>query len=68
MPSDNVVERQWPGINAAIANKQIRSRGHMAATIGDAFEAGKPALSRRTRTPWRRSEGLAKRSPPAFGP
>ena len=38
-PNDNVVERQWPGIKAAIANKQIRSRGHMAATIGDAFEA-----------------------------
>ena len=39
-PNDNVAEAQWPAVKAAVANKPIRSRGHIAATIGEAFDAG----------------------------
>ena len=39
-PNDNAAETQWPAVKAAIANKQIQSRGHIAATISKAVEAG----------------------------
>jgi len=39
-PNDNIAEAQWPSIKAAVANKQIQSHDHIAATIGKAFESG----------------------------
>ena len=39
-PNNNKAEAQWPSVKAAVANKQIRSRDHIAATIGGAFDAG----------------------------
>ena len=48
--NDNIAEAQWPSVKAAVANKQIQSRAHIAATIGKAFESGEIAPSPRTCT------------------
>ena len=39
-PNDNATESQWPAVKAAIANKEIQSRDHIASTIAEAFKAG----------------------------
>ena len=67
-PSDNIAERRRPAVKAGMANKQARSRGHMAQPSEMHSRPAKSALPQRTPAPGRRPEVPVKRRPPAFRP